>query len=1084
FVLRECAAAFLVADIRSSNARRSPDRTKILDRIGGPKGIGHRDLNMQLKMLYNLNPILGSKMRLSRLLNGWSFRAGMARHMHRWMDPYVDWLNLPVSHPNYKCFSIVGSPGSGKSTLAAGLVTVVPASGLDLRPHAHHFAVQTECATVAAVGMLKACAWQLATSVPDLQVYLTGLDATKVAKLTSVDAAFQMLLRAPLNRLARDGKAPPNGIIFVVDGLEEADSLTGCDNPLLMVLRELFPALPSFCRLVITCRPEEADGPSIIKALRAKYSPMEVNIRDLVPRDFILTQLEMQLDGLMEAGSPLPDAAHRIMRRGFDNMLYASVVVLGMRVGSGSKDAIVRQWSAEDLSQLPMDLANVYAAAFQGCLRRLPEARPGVRTDVQLLIAVLTAAREPLSVHQLHGMGLSHALPLLPGWGSLFYEAGSKVRIFHKTLHDWLRTLDPALVAGDADPYRSPSRVSFAHKAGGPGAGLSIQIDGHADRDAPPPPATLATGSRDLAGAGGAQSSRQRQEAVALRLANMLGGREQPGRPMTTAMADEFDLQLNIAAGHSAIARLLMGDLETIKGGSAPGAQDSVTLSSTARDRNLRQLHGIPSFSCTAATGVAAAPDGLGESEKLPQDGCRQARTYSLRHAVSHMCLSGDAGALDALLLNFDFWEAVYAAGFGPLVFLDLLELMPPGSAVAQDVMRWLRSVNDALVVQPRAALQLAADAPSKSLVSLAAARFHRAPDALLLAKLEVWSPCVLVLKEPGGSRFTSVAFSPDGSRLASGSSSKNVRIWDTKTATQIALMEGPSSIFTSVAMYPDGSKVAAGSADKTIHIWDAKSNELIQTFDAHRDTITCIAISPDSNRMASCSSDRTIRIFDLQIMEEVDVCEGHRDAVYSLAFSSDSLRLVSGSADRSVRIWDTRTGKQLTHCEGHFGVVSTVACSPVGTQFASSGGDKTIRLWDGDTGAVVSVLTGHTGSVASITYSNKGMRIASVASDKSVRVWDVRLMLCVLVIERQVGSFTGVRFAFGGRQLLTVSSDKTMRTWDSKHGEELSVMEGHADGIVHLDVTSDGMSAATASLDRSVRLWDLKAEQQLSVLK
>ncbi len=333
-------------------------------------------------------------------------------------------------------------------------------------------------------------------------------------------------------------------------------------------------------------------------------------------------------------------------------------------------------------------------------------------------------------------------------------------------------------------------------------------------------------------------------------------------------------------------------------------------------------------------------------------------------------------------------------------------------------------------------------------------------------------------------SRVSSVAFSPDGGRLAYAGTGGTVRLRDPTSGKQLAVLEGHTGEVECVAFSPDGGRLASGGLDKTVRLWDVASGKQLAVMGGHMDVVTSVAFSPDGGRLASASWDETVRLWDAASGKQLVVLKGHTvpietGHVYSVAFSPDGGRLASGGWNQIVYLWDAASGKQLAGLEGHTGCVNSVAFSPDGRRLASGSRDETVHLWDAASGKQLAVLEGHKGTVFSVAFSPDGGRLASAASEQTVRLWDAVSGKQLAVLEGHTGDVRSVAFGPDGGRLASGGGDGTVRLWDAVVGMRRAVSEMPIP-LQTVAFSPDGARTVWVGVDM-VRLWDEASGKQFA---
>jgi WD40 repeat protein/DNA-binding SARP family transcriptional activator len=271
---------------------------------------------------------------------------------------------------------------------------------------------------------------------------------------------------------------------------------------------------------------------------------------------------------------------------------------------------------------------------------------------------------------------------------------------------------------------------------------------------------------------------------------------------------------------------------------------------------------------------------------------------------------------------------------------------------------------------------------------------------------------------------YTGVSFSPDGTRFAAPAEPSGITVWDTVTGSVVANLVGHDTKLTTVAFSPDGSKIASGSdLTDTPPVWDVDSGELLFTLAGHVGPARGVVFSPDGRDLVTGGHDGTVRIWDASTGSERSRLDTG-DYVLPVVFSPDGRQLATGGA--AVALWQAASLTQTTVLSGHTRGVMGVAYGP-GDMFATAGLDGTARIRSLDSGGETLTVLAHDSPVNQVAISPDGSRIATTADDGTARLWDTTTGEELLTFYGHTKLVFGVAFSPDGRFLATASADGTV---------------------------------------------------------
>jgi WD40 repeat protein/serine/threonine protein kinase len=278
---------------------------------------------------------------------------------------------------------------------------------------------------------------------------------------------------------------------------------------------------------------------------------------------------------------------------------------------------------------------------------------------------------------------------------------------------------------------------------------------------------------------------------------------------------------------------------------------------------------------------------------------------------------------------------------------------------------------------------------------------------------------------------------------------------------------EGP---LRALAWTKDGSRIASGGQDSVIRVWDAETGRCLQTLVGHSDGIHDLAFSPNGRLLASASADSTARIWSIDSGKAWHVLRGHILPVYAVAFHPDGKQVATAGGDTVVKVWDVGGGgKEQFTLQGHEAAVGRLQFDSTGKKLASSGIIRGTFVWDLETRKVVDRVTRNGDVVFTPDLATGLFPLAAgqfAVLDVKARTYD----------QGDLGGkgFVALDMNAATRIVAVSAADDTIQVVDRSTSSTLVTHRGHIGAARRVLLRADGRKLASAGDDGTVRIWNV----------
>jgi WD40 repeat protein len=388
-------------------------------------------------------------------------------------------------------------------------------------------------------------------------------------------------------------------------------------------------------------------------------------------------------------------------------------------------------------------------------------------------------------------------------------------------------------------------------------------------------------------------------------------------------------------------------------------------------------------------------------------------------------------------------------------------------------------------------------------------------------SQCKIWSTATgdvqRTISQPG--RLLSLAFAPDGKSVACGFG-MDVRLYELGTETPGRVVTSHDFAVTSVAFTPDGTAIISGSHDHTVKRTNLATGQTEWQAPGSFEQVNAVALSKDAALLVTGSSDGryahgvlragarvrgpgAVRLWEARTGCLLRRLGDPAEQIMAVALSPDGRRIASGGGGIGgsgiVRLWDTATGTPVWSADDHVAEVLAIAYAPDASSVATAAADGLVKLRDPATGAVRQILAGHAGGATSLAFSADGALLACGEGHGATRLWEARtgrlLRICKAAGSQAPAAarepnhrlFTSLALSPDGGTLITNAGgggsffDEPVKFWDTHTGELRKEFADKQHGAHPVALSPDGSMLAAGG--KTIKLWDMRTRKLLREL-